>query len=91
MKRKGPGKGMAVELWDDSTGNLIDDFEDEKEALILIRDVVARDGKTAIKTWALDRLVPSKEWVRGEDLYQLAGRGQCVAQLPSQPLHRLPP
>jgi hypothetical protein len=63
---------MAVELWDDSTGNLIDDFEDEKEALILIRDVVARDGKTAIKTWALDRLVSSKEWVRGEDLYQLA-------------------
>jgi len=63
---------MAVELWDDSTGNLIAAFEDEKEALVLIRDVIARDGRLAIKTWALDRLVPSQEWVRGEDLYQLA-------------------
>lgn len=63
---------MAVELRDDESRNLIDDFDDEGEALRLIRQVVAEHGREAISTWALDRLDPRDPMIRGEELFQLA-------------------
>jgi len=65
---------MAVELWDDETRNLIDDFDDEAEALRLIRQVVENHGREAISAWALDRLNPGYPMIRGEELFQLAWR-----------------
>jgi hypothetical protein len=63
---------MAVELWDDETRNLVDDFEDEVEALTLVRRVVVEHGREAIATWALDRLDPNQPMIRGEEMFRLA-------------------
>lgn len=63
---------MAIELWDDQTGNLIDDFEDEAEALAVIRHVIVDYGREAIAGWALDRLDSNEPMIRGEELFRLA-------------------
>lgn len=62
---------MAVELWNDKTANLIDDFENEQAALLAIREVIGRDGFDAIEAWALDRL-DGKRMIAGKDLVELA-------------------
>ena len=46
---------MTVELWNDRTGNLIDDFASEAAALAAVHEVIKRDGRTAVRFWALDR------------------------------------
>jgi hypothetical protein len=63
---------VAVELWDDQTRNLIDDFEDEAEALALIRRVIVERGRDAVAAWALDRLDSNESMIRGEELVRLA-------------------
>ncbi len=63
---------MAVELWDDKDGNLIDDFNDEAEALACIRETVAEHGTDAVATWALDRFTAQRRMVRGAELLELA-------------------
>jgi hypothetical protein len=62
---------MAVELWNEETGNLIDSFDTETEALREIRTVIARDGEHAIGAWALDRY-DGRAMVRGKELIALA-------------------
>ena len=65
---------MAVALWDDNTANLIDDFEDESEALECVRKTVAQHGAGAVATWALDRLDRQQPMIRGDELLTLALR-----------------
>ncbi|HLZ68823.1 MAG TPA: hypothetical protein VKV26_02830 [Dehalococcoidia bacterium] len=47
---------MGYERWDNKTLNLTDAFDDEAEALAAVRDVILRDGPSAIANWALDRV-----------------------------------
>lgn len=62
---------MAVELWDEQSANLIDDFASEAEALRELRAIIERDGEAAIRTWALDRY-DGKPMIRGKELVTLA-------------------
>ncbi len=63
---------MAVALWDDPSRNLIDDFDEESEALEYIRETIALHGPEAVATWALDRLDMSQPMIRGDELLKLA-------------------
>lgn len=42
------------EVWDNKTGNVIDEFEDEASALAFVRATVALRGVAAVLNWSLD-------------------------------------
>jgi len=67
------GHTVAIELWDERTANLIDDFASEAEALQELRAIILRDGEQAIRAWALDRY-DGKPMIRGSELVALALR-----------------
>ncbi len=62
---------MVVELWDDKAANLIDEFANEADALAVVREIVLRDGKEAVSSWALDRY-EGKPMFRGQALIDRA-------------------
>jgi hypothetical protein len=62
---------MAVALWDEKTTNLIDDFDEEAEALAYVCETVALHGHDAVATWALDRLDRRQPMIRGDELLKL--------------------
>ena len=41
------------QLWDTGTGNLMDEFASEGEALAFIREVVIAEGARVVDDWAL--------------------------------------
>lgn len=43
----------AYELWDLQTGNMIDAFHTEQDALAAVRDAVGRHGRAYVESWAL--------------------------------------
>jgi hypothetical protein len=43
----------AYELWDLSTGNMIDAFDGEQKALAAVRDAIDRHGRAYVESWAL--------------------------------------
>lgn len=44
---------FVYELWDLETGNMIEAFHTETEALAAVRDAVTRHGRSYVETWAL--------------------------------------
>jgi hypothetical protein len=44
---------FAYELWDLETGNMVEAFHSEPEALAAVRDAVARHGAAYVDNWAL--------------------------------------
>ena len=64
-------KTMAVELWNDKTGNAIDDFDTEGEALAFVRETISLRGERAIATWALD-VSDDAPMIRGSELVRRA-------------------
>lgn len=62
---------MAVELWNDKTGNAIDDFDNEDEALAFVLDNITLRDEQAVSAWALD-VSDDAPLIRGEDLVHRA-------------------
>jgi hypothetical protein len=44
---------MTYELWDGDTGNAIGGFDTEADALALVREAIARHGRSYVETWFL--------------------------------------
>jgi hypothetical protein len=64
-------RAMAIELWNDKTGNAIDDFDTEDEALAFVRETISLRGKRAVATWALD-VSGDAPMIRGKELVRRA-------------------
>lgn len=62
---------MPIELWDDRSGNAIEDFDTEEEALAFVRTMLERGGESAVAEWALDFL-DDRPLIRGCDLARRA-------------------
>jgi hypothetical protein len=45
---------VTYEIWNNKTGNVIDEFDDEASALAFVRETVALRGVTAVADWSLD-------------------------------------
>jgi hypothetical protein len=64
-------KTMAVELWNDKTGNAIDDLDSEGQALTFVRETISLRDKRAVATWALD-VSDDAPMIRGKELVRRA-------------------
>lgn len=62
---------MVVELWDDTYGNAIDEFDSEDEAYAFVRQTIEQLGKQAVANWALDRM-DDRPLIRGTALVRRA-------------------
>ena len=56
----------AYELWDLQTGNMIDAFGSEREALAAVRAAIERHGLGYVTSWALAHAPRRKIGTRGE-------------------------
>jgi hypothetical protein len=44
---------LGYELWDLETGNAVEGFESEQEALLAVLDALVRHGRQRVEPWAL--------------------------------------
>jgi len=63
---------MEVELIDLESANVIASFDNEAQALALVREAIARHGEPYVYTWALGRIDRSMPPVKGAALAALA-------------------
>jgi hypothetical protein len=68
---------VAFELWETSSGNIVDDFETETQALEAVRDALRMHGVSYVSTWLLayeDEMGETDPIASGLGLIELARR-----------------
>jgi hypothetical protein len=59
---------MQYEIFNQATGNLVDIFSSEREALEMVREVLNEGGIDAVRSWSLGSLDAPGHAVAGTDL-----------------------
>lgn len=63
---------MRYELYDRDTGNLVDTFASEREALATVRRAIDADGPESVAPWLLGRTDHNGPVIRGAALVERA-------------------
>jgi hypothetical protein len=59
---------MGYEIYDRESGNLVDGFPTEREALEMVRRVIEEDGAEAVDGWLLGSVEQPGKALSGQDL-----------------------
>ena len=59
---------MPYELWDMDSGNIVGAYQTEAEALDVVRQEIAANGRDSIEEWVLGQILPGPD---GDPVVQL--------------------